>query len=206
MKSAFFNSPTSDLSVRSSSTTMRLGDRRTLDSGGLFLAGLARRFGFTKHRDLLDFRRRSRFALHFAAGRQAIAQRFEFQFVEQCFHLRAIVGMHRAVLPRHVERHVGANGDEVFAEKGHVPIGFQCRLGARGCDLCQMIVDVLNRAVLLQQLRRALLADAFHAGDVVAGVAFERLEIDELLRRQAKALFDQRFIVQHRVLIHAALT
>ncbi len=127
-----------------------------------------------------------------------MAQRLELQFVEQRFHLRAIVAVDFAVRPRYIQRHIGANGDEVFAEEGHLTIRFQRRFGARGRDLSQMGVDVFDRAVLLQQLRRALLADAFHAGDVVAGVAFQGFEIDQLRRRQAVAFLNERFIVGRR--------
>ena len=51
-----------------------------------------------------------------------------------------------------------------------------------------MLVDALQAAVGLQQLRRGLVADAGHAGDVVGGVALEAEEVDELVGAHAVTL------------------
>ena len=71
----------------------------------------------------------------------------------------------------------------------------------RPADLVDVRVEFVQRAVLLEKLDRRLLADARHAGDVVRAVAGERLEVDELLRRQAVALLDllQPVSRRHRI-------
>ena len=62
-------------------------------------------------------------------------------------------------------------------ERGAVPL-------AR--DLPRIGQQRLERAVRLEQLARALLADAGHALDVVDGVAHERQHVDHLVRRDAE--------------------
>ena len=56
----------------------------------------------------------------------------------------------------------------------------------------------LEVAVLVDELRRGLDADAGHAGHVVGGVADQRLDVDDLLRRHAE-------IVDHALAVDLAL-
>ena len=55
-------------------------------------------------------------------------------------------------------------------------------------EVVHMLVDALQAAVGLQQLRRGLVADAGHAGDVVGRVALEAEEVDELVGAHAVTL------------------
>ncbi|OPZ81468.1 MAG: hypothetical protein BWY76_03022 [bacterium ADurb.Bin429] len=59
--------------------------------------------------------------------------------------------------------------------------------------------QVLQRAVLLQQLRRGLLADAGHAGDVIRRVAGKRLHIGNLHGSDAVALHHTGSIILYRI-------
>ena len=59
-----------------------------------------------------------------------------------------------------------------------------------------MVVDVLDAAVLLDQLPGALGADARHPGDAVGGVPLDGLDVDELAGGDAVVLPDLRFVVQ----------
>jgi len=61
-------------------------------------------------------------------------------------------------------------------------------------------VHALDRLVRGDEPCRGLLADAGNAGNVVGGVALERLEVDNLVRPEAVAGHDLRFVVDHGVL------
>ena len=57
-------------------------------------------------------------------------------------------------------------------------------------ELVEVLVDAVDAPVSRKQARRALVADAGHAGDVVGAVAFEAQEIGELRGRHPVALLD----------------
>ena len=97
------------------------------------------------------------------------------------------VDVHRDVAPdrRELLRHareVGVLGEVLLA------------LGAR--DVVDVREHALEVAPLLQELRRGLVADAGDAGDVVARVALEPVEVGDELGRDAVAL-DDRLVVVH---------
>src|SRR5690606_40787604 len=72
----------------------------------------------------------------------------------------------------------------------------ECVARPRALDLVKVLVDVFQRAPGVQKLDSGLLADAGHAGDVIRGIADERLVIDDLLRLDAHPLADL-FAVVH---------
>ena len=78
-----------------------------------------------------------------------------------------------------LERHMAVDGGELIAQKGRLAALGELLLRA-GLDRqgVEVGVDVLEGAPVLQEGFRRLLADAGHAGDVVGGVALERLEVD----------------------------
>ena len=78
-----------------------------------------------------------------------------------------------------VAQHDLVGGGEVLAQLG-------------AAHLVQVSVKGVDLAELLEQLDGGLFAHPGHAGDVVGGVADERLVVDELLGRQAIALGDLR--------------
>ena len=88
------------------------------------------------------------------------------------------------------QRHVGAKADEFAAAER---VGFAAGdvlLHLHAGDFIDVFEDVFQRAVLLQQRRRRLGADAFNAGDVVDAVADHRLVVDHLFRRDSPIVDD----------------
>ena len=61
------------------------------------------------------------------------------------------------------------------------------------------VEDILERPVLLHQRHRRLLADARDAGDVVARIPLQRLEIDDQRRLEPVAFADLVDVVDDRV-------
>jgi len=53
-----------------------------------------------------------------------------------------------------------------------------------------MLIDAVQRAVLCQQTYGGFFADAFHAGDIIRGVPYQRLVIDDLFRQDAELALD----------------
>ena len=66
-------------------------------------------------------------------------------------------------------------------------------------DLVDRAQHALEVAELLQQLRRRLVADPGHAGDVVARVALQAVEVGDQLGRDAVAVDDRGVVVELRV-------
>ena len=60
-------------------------------------------------------------------------------------------------------------------------------------------IEILERAELLQEFRRGLLPDPFHAGNVIRRVAAQRLVIDDALRPEAVAFAHAVLVVEDRV-------
>ena len=69
-----------------------------------------------------------------------------------------------------------------------------------GLDLVDVLEHAFERAPGGDERRGRLLADPRHAGDVVRGVALERLVIDHLARLEPVALLDPGRVVDDRVL------
>jgi hypothetical protein len=63
-------------------------------------------------------------------------------------------------------------------------------LAPRRCELFGVLYDLVDRAVLRDQLAGGLVADARNPGDVVRGIALEADEVRDLLRRDAVAGLD----------------
>ena len=123
------------------------------------------------------------------AGRETVDQGAKLQLTEQLDHLRLVVVLHTAgvQVQRH-PGHIGDDGHQVLAEEGAVAAGLQRLARALGCDLIQVGVDCLHAAVGLDQVGGALLAHTLDARHIVRGIAQQRLQVDELARRQAPAL------------------
>ncbi len=85
---------------------------------------------------------------------------------------------------RHVEHHAGQPLGE--PRRGFV-LGEQ-RATLLGAHFVEVLVEVLDRAELLDERRRRLLAHPRNAGDVVGGVALEADEVGDLGGRHAEAL------------------
>ena len=66
---------------------------------------------------------------------------------------------------------------------------------ALGLHLPLVFQQILERAPLVDELRGALFADALDAGNVVARVAHKRAQIENSVRRHAKARLDPGRVV-----------
>ena len=112
--------------------------------------------------------------------RDLVEQRAELKLLE--FGHDGIVVEVRDVGGGHVERDrsIVANRRQILAHEGVVAVVEQLLLGAGGLDLVDVLVDLLDRAVLIEQLDGADLTHALDAGNVVRLVADQRLEVDDL--------------------------
>ena len=118
---------------------------------------------------------------------RAVEQRREPQLAER---RRKRVRVEAAELHRlqvDVDRHVALDGRDDAARQRGVAVLSEV-LADLALDLLGMREDLVERAVLLQQLGSGLLADPGHAGDVVARVALEPEVVGHLCRRDAVAL------------------
>ena len=77
---------------------------------------------------------------------------------------------------------------QLLRDAGVVGVLDQVLLALRAGDLVDALQHLLQRAELLQQLGRGLLADPGDAGDVVGGVAAQAHQVGDQLRRDAVAL------------------
>src|SRR4030095_11549566 len=92
-----------------------------------------------------------------------------------------------------------AGGAELRGLRGVGAVRFE-RLPLLGLQLRCMRQQRVERAKSADQLDRALLADAGHAGDVVARVADERQYVDDSGRHDAELLEDTLFVEPRAVL------
>ena len=78
-----------------------------------------------------------------------------------------------------VQRHVGDDGRQFVAHLLHVRALAQLVPHAVAhVQRAEVGVDLLHAVIPPDQIQRGFFADARHAGDVVAGVAHQRLEVD----------------------------
>ena len=100
--------------------------------------------------------------------------------------LRKRFGVHAPnlpLVPRQLDGHVVGELYERPAQFHDVAAGAQALLLLGTGDLVDVGEDAVERAEVLQQLRRRLVADASDSRHVIDGVADERLQIDDLLGR-----------------------
>ena len=91
----------------------------------------------------------------------------------------------------HDRRHAAAR------ERGLLVLGDVLEL--LSFELIEVLVDSVYAAEILQQLRRAFIADTGNAGDIVRRIALQTQKIGELGRRHPVALFDLGRTVHHHV-------
>ena len=132
-------------------------------------------------------------------GRQARDEAAELEIAEEIEDRGAVVPAPARPVDLEPHREVSDDRRHLAALEDLLPVRLepfpQLRREARGVR-----VHALEVAVLRDELRRGLLADAGHARDVVGRIAFERLEVDHLRRPQAVALVDLRLVVHDGVL------
>ena len=91
-----------------------------------------------------------------------------------------------------VERHIAPDGHELTAAKRLVSMRQQRLAILLLWQLGGLLQQRVEAAVGADQIDRALLADAWHAGHVVARIADEREHVDHLRRADAEFLGDRR--------------
>ena len=118
----------------------------------------------------------------------------ELVFLEEVRDGGGEVHVQPHVLRRRFQRDVGLDGHELLGQADIAPRLLELRLLARG-ELGQMGIDVLDAAVLGNQLPGAHLADALDARHVVGRVAADGEHVDDLDRVQdAPFLADGRAV------------
>ncbi len=152
---------------------------------------------FAEQAELVGHARRLdlRLLLH---PRQPLDQRAKLQLAEEVQHLPPVEGAHAAGVEIELHRRVAHDRRQAAAEEGQVAPRLQF-VPEAGLDLVQVLVDTLQRIVLLEQLHGGLLAHAPHARDVVRFIAHQRLEVHQLGRRQPVPLLHPVQVVDHRV-------
>lgn len=97
-------------------------------------------------------------------------------------------------MPSRLERCVAAQARELAGQTRGVGVLEQTLAGAFGGDVRGLGQEPIEVPVLEDELRRALLPDPLHAGNVVARVADEGSQVEQLGRPDAEALFDGRLV------------
>jgi hypothetical protein len=121
--------------------------------------------------------------------RHARHERTELQLAEEFEDAVAVVGpLVRAEVE--FERQVAADRRQLLGGDGGPEVLFQRLARLRRLDLLQVILHRLDRAELGDQRLGRLVADPWHPGDVVGGVADERLVVGDERRIEAEALTD----------------
>ncbi len=98
-----------------------------------------------------------------------------------------------------LHRHIGDDAAQLEAQFGVGLARDQRVPGPVGLDFVQVGVQVRQRFILLEQIGRALLADAAHPWDVVRLVAHQRLVIHQLVGAQAIFLLHAGRVVDDRI-------
>ena len=175
----------------------RLGRRGSLGGAGsrrlrndrlaLRLFDSGRRATLGRHRGAdgnLDRRRR----LGAQALGNATRQGIELHDAQEAEQLRRIGIAHAQRFGRDHVRHVVLEAHELARHTRLVGELDQLLAPLRLLDLAGAGQQRIEIAVLLDQLRRRLDADARHAGDVVGRIAGQRLHVDDLFGRHAELL------------------
>ena len=114
-------------------------------------------------------------------GMQAVAgnETAELQPREQPVQFRFVRRLHAAGLRRKIDRRFAADRRQII---GHIGVFFSLlELCAElFLQLVQMCIDAVQRAVVEQQLRGRLRADARDARNVVGAVTHQRLQVDQM--------------------------
>ena len=133
-------------------------------------------------------------------------ERAELQLLEQPQHGVAVVLVH--LRRSEVERDLGHLGDDrrqPLVVPRVVGRGGERLLRPRRLELLEVLDHLLEGAPLLDEGLRPLIADSFDAGDVVAVVADQRLEVGHLRGVEAPAIAHPLLVVEHVVALIGAV-
>ncbi len=126
--------------------------------------------------------------------RQPIRKGAKLQFPEQFDDRLAVVVADVAAIEVDGDRQVAHDRRQKLAPPGLVDAGGQRVLCPCRGDLVQVGDDLLDPAVLADKCLGRLFADPGHAGDVVRGIADQRLVVGDVLRPEPVAGMNRRRI------------
>ena len=127
----------------------------------------------------------------------------KFELLEQRPQRIVVRLAHEAVLGPEVDRRLAADRRKIVGEVGVFAPGLEL-FAHRVLQFVQMRIHAVQRAILHEQLRRRLRADARHARNVVRAVAHQALEVDHPDRREAILRLEDLRRIQRRVRLPAA--
>ena len=125
---------------------------------------------------------RKRPCLHsFLRGMQAVAGDLPGKFKpgEELIERIVVRLLHTAILRRKIDRRFAADRRQIIGHVGAFPALLEL-CAELVLDRVQMRIDPVQRAIVQQQLRRRLRADARDARDVIGAVAHQGFKIDQM--------------------------
>ncbi len=160
-----------------------LAKQRRLDVGG--------RFGLAGLRQQRLLRRVGRgFASHF------VGEPSKAQIGKESSQPRAVGWLDASRLPVDFDRQVGVQLDQLAAGEGLIGEILQILFELCAGRFVGVLQHFFERAKLLQQRGRFLRADERNAGDIVDGIAHERLKIDHLVGPHAPVELERGRVVE----------
>jgi hypothetical protein len=130
---------------------------------------------------------------------EALQRRAQLELAEHLAQLRAVRRARRFGDRVDLDRHVALDRREHLADARVVRMVGEVLLALGARDVVDVVEHALERAELLQQLRRRLVADPGNAGDVVRRVALEAVEVGDQLGPDAVAVDHGLVVVDLRV-------
>ena len=138
-----------------------------------------------------------RFAGH---RRQALDERPELVLAEQPDDRLAVVVAEPGGLQIHRDRQVADDGRQALAHEDLIAMLDELVAQLVRLDIDDPLVERLECPELADELGGRLLPNSWDPGDVVAGIALERLVVDHLSGHQLEPLHDPGRVVEDRVL------
>jgi hypothetical protein len=100
----------------------------------------------------------------------------------------------RASIELQLDREIGEDAADLARHERRLPVLGEA-LAHLALHVVEVLVDRVERPELLEQAAGGLLPHARHAGDVVGGIALERLVVEHLVGAEAVALHDPGLVV-----------
>ncbi len=132
-----------------------------------------------------------------ARRRQPVDQRPELELAEALRDRPPVVSARARLLQAELDGQVDHDAADLARHERRLAMLGQ-PVAELALHLVEMLVDAVEGAELLEEAARGLLPHPRHPGDVVRGVALERLVVEHLVGAEAVALRDPRLVVDHR--------
>ena len=131
-----------------------------------------------------------------ARRRQPVDQRPELELAEALRDRPAVVSAGARLFQAELDGQVDHDAADLARHERRLAMLGQ-PVAELSLHLVEMLVDPVEGAELLQEAARGLLPHPRHPGDVVRGIALERLVVEHLVGAEAVALRDPRLVVDH---------